>query len=524
MQNPDGTRAPKRAELAHRQLPLPHVKQQEPLWDKLRREEKWAVCGENGVPPKGTYLGEFESALIAMGRDDPSLGFVSNRADSKRQTEANKLTDRGGGGNAKLNLVMDVTSGTMGAAFGHICGNPYNIRDSAISDEMLLLSVGDYKALSQVPVERFLEAHEEVTKYYLGRLADYVYDSRKLRRGERGKWEAVPVRLDLGKFSRILKDARLLAGCHFGKPLVVPLAGQEPGFLHRAIAEIEREELGYIAELPDAFRPNLGSHAMSPYELEEPVTGRLPAGSSVIGVKFSHISAADRFAPMHLLPKTQKGRAGILSGMLGLSYINTYMGKDVANYIIAAVGEALKKLEGLIACRIRKTDSNLVFVVEEHGSEGLAQKVDGVIRDLVRDIGFYPAVTVVDSKGMHSNDARAALALASMGMGAMPTEVLTYVDLLIAAVNLLKPEVIGEVLGRATIHDGNSLEFGKRVISQISGVCSDNDGVRDAEDYVWTRMVNPAIDVGGRERETWRFAVEHGKQFRNALIDVTAGL
>ena len=125
---------------------------------------------------------------------------------------------------------------------------------------------------------------------------------------------------------------------------------------------------------------------------------------------------------------------------------------------------------------------------------------------------------------MHPNDLRAALALRGMGIDWLPAEALTYTDLLVAAVNMLHPEIVAEAISVTRESGEAHLIKAADVISTISAVCSQNEGVRDTEDLIWTMRSGSDPAMGQKERDIWAFAVEWGKQVRNKLIDIIAAL
>lgn len=541
MQDPNGPRAPKRKRLAdpHQlELPLPK-RREEPLCETLRAEGRWAVCGAPGMPSKKGYAEELERSLLAKAAADPSMGCIVTTWDQCDLNRINKAGDRSGAGDAVVNhLSPDIISATMEGAYSSVCGRPYKERDSENSDEKKVVSAGSFVSLSRSGHQALSAAYEEARKRFESRLSDYPYFARKLRLGKGGMMatgsgepeiELVP--LNLKKFAAAMRDPSVLTGSHMGVSSVLLLSEQSPGFISRAVAEICKNEVPFLSEMPPAFRPELPSRpGESPFESEQAAKDRLPSGSVALEIKFSPIIDADGLAPLRYIGITNKGLAEGHSKRHGVRSFNSNMGHAVADHIIYAVGLAMKEYAEITGHKVMKTDSNFIYVIEGAVAQEAAEFAAGLIARRVNsgrvssdgylDFGFRPSITAIDSGGMHVNELRAAIALASMGMRRLDPEVLTYSDLVIASVNIFREEVIAEVLS-GILRDADAPQSAGAVIGAVRGACDAQPAIRDTEDFIWERRAQGQFEI---EAAFWKFAKMWGKRLRNGLIDAIAGL
>ncbi len=511
-----------------RQLELCFV----PLCERYQREEKWAVCGTNGVPPKERYYEDVERLLISQGKADPNATCIILSADKASLSNINR-TGGTGAGNAVVENSLQVLGATMSQAYPS--SSQYMIRRNPVSDETDQIVTGNYEHLAQLTPLAFLEIHKEMCRKSIQNLDEIVYmDRRLIRQGS--KWVAHEVPQTLGKYSRALKDPSLVTASHLGLSQLLRLCEQSQGFISRTISAIEKEEQKYIDLLPQSFRPTFASSIEpSPFIGEPVANGFLPDNSIAIEIKFSHTNNEDRFAPLMHISETKKGRAGILSDRFGLSYINTYMGKETADHILSAVAQAMKEFEKSSRYEVNRTSSNLIYVVlDSKNPMMVASTINSLIKKQLETVlgkqanalPFIPKAIAINGSKLHSNDLRAALALNGMGLEHLSTEVLTYTDLLVSAVNAFREEAIRESLSRL---NPVAREIGQNVMNLIHNASSAFEGIRDTEDLVWTLrhdMKSAKLGQGqqNKENSVWRFAVEYGKQFRNAIIDTISGL
>jgi hypothetical protein len=246
-------------------------------------------------------------------------------------------------------------------------------------------------------------------------------------------------------------------------------------------------------------------------------------------VKFRHMSEEDRLAPLRYLSTTSKGIAEILSGRFGLRYINTYMGKQMADLVLSAVGMAMKDIES-ITRKVRKTESNLIYVVSDAEPGEAAAMTATAIRKRLESSGLSangvlpiePYVNAVDATGVFPmNELRAVMALESMGMRTQHPETLTYTDLLVSAVKIMRPDVLEEAM---RLDDKADADAGIRVLSMIREELAKEPSIRDTEDLVFVLRKREGKEASQKELDIWRFAKERGKEFRNRLIDVMSRL
>jgi|GEM_PF-5764060 len=540
MQNPNGPRAPKRKGLADAQLELAlPKKQEEPLCETLRKEGRWAVCGAPEMPSKKGYAEELERGLLAKAAADPSMGCIVTTWDQCDLNRINKAGDRSGAGDAVVNhLAPDIISATMEGAYSSVCGRPYKERDSENSDEKKVVSAGSFVSLSRSGPRALFAAYEEARKRFESRLSGYSYFARKLRLGKdgtvltrSGEPEVELVPMTLKKFAAAMRDPSVLTRSHIGVSPVLLLSEQSPGFIGRAVEEICRNEVPFLSELPRAFRPELPARpGESPFESEPAVKDRLPPGSVALEIKFTPTIETDSLAPLEHIAVTNKGLAEGHSKRHGVRSFNSNMGHAVADHIIYAVGLAMKEFEDITGHRVMKTDSNFIYVVEGAVAEEAAAFATGLIARRVNsgrvspdghlDFGFRPSIIAIGSDGMHVNEVRAAAELASMGMRGLSPEVLTYADLVIAAVSLFREEVIAEALG-AIFRNAGAPRGAGEAIGVVRDACVRDPAIRDTPDYVWTLRAHGQPET---EADFWEFAKVWGKRLRNGLIDVIAGL
>jgi hypothetical protein len=498
-----------------------------PLCEQYREEGKWAVCGHADVPSNERYLRELESVLMRRAEANPNLGCVITTGDKESLNNINKTGDFSGAGNASVKLVQDIKKESMLRAYERICGRPYLIRKNGGSDETAELSAGDYSELLRMIMTRpevFFETLERVRADYTKRLSEYKYKARKLRLCARpGEPEVEEVGLDLERYSRALINPMLVSAAHIGSPRVLRIADQSPGFIERTMADIDAEELLAIQSLlPPAFSPNLGPVPEFPAKAFDAMQGFALAGSSAIEIKFRHVDQFSRFYPLRVIGLSKKGIAEIMSGDVGLRYINTFYGKHVADHILSSVAHAMSRIGNELQM-VRRTESNLIYVVENSDHQRIASRVSRMISARFREaglehVGLRPSICAIRSEDVHVNDLRSSLALKRMGMIAKP-EVMTYTDLLIAAVKIIDPLIIDEALERSA---SSSIQPGKQVIQTIKDQLAKEPAVRDTEDMVY--RIRGSKEDPRLEKSVWEYALNWGKEFRNRLIDVIESL
>lgn len=497
-----------------------------PMCEQYRNEKRWVICAHEKVHSYERYTRELESVLFRRAQAEHNLGCVVTTGDKASLNNINKTGDFQGAGDASVKLVQDILQESMLRAYEEICGNPYLIRKNGGSDETVQLSAGDYNRLLEVVVGRpdiFSKIVEKVRRDYAKKLSVYEYKARKLRLDVLPEPVVEEVPLDLERYSRALKDPMLITLAHIGSPRVLRIADQEPGFIERTVADIDAQELIRIQSLlPPSFRPQLGSVPEFPGPFDQ-LMGFAPEKSCAIEIKFRHTDEYNRFAPLRVMGLAKKGIAEVMSGDVGLRYINTFYGKHVADHILSSVAHAMSRINNELR-RVRKTESNLIYVVENSDSTEIQEKATELINNMIREnglgrVGLVPSLTGINvGEDVHVNDLRASLAIKKMGMVASP-EVLTYTDLLIAAVKIMEPAVIDEAIERS---DKESIESGRIVLQIIRNQMEKEEGIRDTEDLVW--KMRSYDEDPRKEKSVWDYAHKEGKKFRNRLIDVISSL
>ena len=481
------------------------------------------MCSSGDIPDKAAHMREIEDTLMQRAAAHPGLACVVIGADKARQNQINRTGDYQGAGGAALELYMDVLAGTVARVYGSVCGNPYLMRDSPISDEARLITAGDRACLSRISQERFNDVHMQVLKEHMKRLPEYRYMARKLVFGPDNEETVELVPMDLRRYASALKDPELVGKSHMTRPQVVPSEKLKAGFIDDAIKEAEREELWFVSSMPPAFRPALHGNESTPdLRKHEPMI--LPPGVSAVEVKFSHRNDSDRLAPLDFIHETGKGLAEILSGRFGLSYINTYMGKQTANHLINLTGMAMKDVEDQ-GIEVGRTGSNLIFIVA--GEPGTAaEKVNSALakRMAANGVGrtMAPGAIAIDASDMHTNDLRAGLSLRGMDVN-KPTEVLTYLDLIVGAVSIMKREIVSAAFDSVSRSHPDASAHADSVVETVEKHL-DKGAVRGGEDLVWSVRTREGADARSVERSLWQFASAWGKQLRNNLIDLLSGL
>ncbi len=503
--------------------PEPRLSSVLPLCERLRHEGRWAVCSSGAVPEKTAFVREIEETLMQRAATRQGAACVVIGADKARQNQINRTGDHDGAGGAALALYMDVLATTMARVYGPGCGNPYLVRHSPVSDEILLIATGDRKQLSQTGREKFADVHAQVLREYMEQLPEYGYHVRKLVFGTDGQESVELVPMDLGRYSRALNRPELVAESHISEPQIVTSEMLKPGFVHEAVVKAEGEELWFVPSMPPAFRPAFPKGEPEPgLGKHEPMI--LPKGLSAVEVKFSHRSQNDRFAPLDFIHHSKKGLAEIFSGRFGLSYSNTYMGKQASDHLIKLAGMALKDVEGQ-GMAVGRTGSNLIFIVA--GAPGIAaEKVNAALerRMAANGVGrtMAPAAIAIDASDMHTNDLRAALSLEGMGVR-KPTQVLTYLDLIVGAIDIMRREIVSAAFDSVRRAHPNASVHAAGVIATVERHL-EKGAVRGGDDLIWSVRAREGANAKSAERNLWKFASTWGKELRNSLIDLISEL
>ena len=497
-----------------------------PLVEQHQEAGIWMVCGKDGMPVKEAVHAEIESVLIARGKADPGLGCALARADKQGLNHFNKAGGKHEAGDAVIESAMNVLANTMEIAYSAARSSPYLVRDNRFSDETLQVTAGDIEMLAGIGTEGFFAAYEKARAIENANLPNRRYFGRKLVLDKRnGGPEIEKVPLTLAQYAGALRDPGLVTACHLSAPQIIHLGSASPGFIKHAIEQIEKEELRTVSSmLPPAFHPEIkGSAPGSPFEYANEASGRLPDNTVAIEIKFRHRDQITRFAPLRAMHITLKGISEIYREGCGLRYINTYYGKQVADRLLSAVAHAMKEIDSELE-PVGKTDSNLIYVVGNSNAGDVEKRAIIALYAKIKEFGLdglemEPVPTAIDAGRAHVNDLRPALALKSLGRPMADLEALTYTDMLVSAASIMDPEVVNEANSRL----GNGPKaLGEFVLCMIRAQIGREAGIRDTEDIVWSLRMHRE----GREKEDslFRYAIEMGKQFRNNLIDIIAGL
>lgn len=491
------------------------------LCEHYEKERKWAVCGVGIVPAKEIYIRQIEETLISLSAADPGLGILVLRADKKSLNAINKSGGKHGAGDSCLSLYMDVLEQSVRSAFP-AAKRTYLVRDSDASDETFIVIAGDLQMLRQ-SCSRFSKVYDQALCNMMKQLHHYRYSENRLIE-EEGILQVQPLHLDLARFSRALRKPDIVGAAHISGPKLIPGNELGSGFISRALDELGRKEAVKSSSLPASFSPMfLNKPGMSPYINELPVSGFLAPGAVALEMKFRHMHESDKWAAFDFLEKTGKGVAEILSGRFGLRYINTFMGEAAADHIIAATALAMDDLELEAQCRVLRTDSKLMYIVEGIDPEILVQRIKELAQLRIgplmggKEAPFQPSPRAIRAGKRHANDLRALMALDAMGID-QPTSALTYLDLMVSAAKELKPEVLSAAINGSAKHQ--FMREANNAFSTMCGLLFQNPAIRDAEDLVYSIRSGIMVAQKNAEEMVWGFARKWGVELRNRLLEV----
>jgi hypothetical protein len=490
------------------------------LCEVYEKERKWAVCGAGNVPAKEIYIRQMEEVLVSLAKAEKSLGIVILRADKKSLNAINKSGGKHGAGDSCLSLYMDVLEQSVRSAFP-AAKRTFLVRDSDSSDETFIVVAGDERMLKD-SCRRFQKTYDQALGRKMKELHHYPYSENMLIE-EEGILQVHPLHLDLARFSHALKNPDIVGAAHLSGPKLIANNELGHGFIGRALDELGRKEAVKSHLLPPSFSPIfIEKPGISPYIHEFPVSGFLASNAIALEMKFSHANETDKWAAFDFLEKTGKGVAEILSGRFGLRYINTFMGEAAADHIIQATAYAMKDLEIVMQCRIRRTDSKLMYIVEGSDPEILIDRIRELAKLRIGPImgyehaPFVPSPRAIYAGKFHANDLRAHMALHAMDLD-QPTQALTYLDLMVSAAKELKPEVLS-----AAINGSKEKKFIKDANNAFSTMCGliyQNPAIRDAEDLVYSIRSGVMVAQKGAEERIWAFARKWGIELRNRLLE-----
>lgn len=330
-------------------------------------------------------------------------------------------------------------------------------------------------------------------------------------------------RLDLDGFSRILKHPESVVACSslLTNPMQVR-PDSKRGFLLDALRELENSEIMFREFLPETFRRMNGGLP----EVQSPFDNNLMSG----GVErlgkgcFSEIKLAPQIAAdlRGVLPflsdgwgaahgiegrtrGTRKGHAEIFSGVVGMRFLNTILGKARANSVLTPIAQGMGDLKASGIAVIPVTGGYLQYWLNLAPTETTAALVRGAIERRIRsdvpgDPGyakllFDPRVMVLDAANTAVADTRARFILASLGRGGAPQE-LHRTDFLLNYIENVADRVRGSIEAQLALRENGGApitQLDSRYFHMISEICGVRRTIRDTEDLVWVLRNDPGL-------------------------------
>ncbi len=484
-----------------------------------------------------------EPMFLEVAYEVPGFGFVVGCLDKSRQNPINKLGGMKAGDQA-IAVYLDIAARAtqlVASRNGSEEISNHLIRVSPTSDEAILV-IGGNKLTRETEVE-FRDSWLKATR--VTDLSKYVYKLDVPYNGSSRAFE-----LNLEAFSKVLTYPDIVTAATFmiSRPVVVD-PNSEGGFIQDEIRKLENKEIGFYQFLPPTIQVDGGraevatqfDSSLSTMGINERKRG------SYVEVRFA-MSEEDAMAILPFTKDdwgmayglrdtvgTRKGFNSLFSLLAGMSFFNTFLGKDRANEVLTAVVKAFEDIRAAGKEVIPVSGGYLQYWIDLPPAEETARRIEAKIRERIHSkrrgetgyvsIGMEPVVSVIDATTVTREDLRSRSILNSLGYSRFAPSTLGNMDFVLNFFENIHDDVQKEVRRRVAIHNGglpmSEEDLGRMRL--LSVVCDEKKGgrrtIRDAEDVLHTLLNDDALpdEVKSRRMELWEWFPRFANEWKERM-------
>ncbi|MFH1393584.1 MAG: hypothetical protein ABII71_06015 [Candidatus Micrarchaeota archaeon] len=490
---------------------------------------QWEVCDPTGRGGRTSAmaLAEAEGRIRQYAEIYGKIYINLGESDKCKLTALNNFQGRDGGGEACLAGHHQHVPAVIMAMNGEGIHMVRLVRQQQ-SDESRIVMAS--------PVSRGITEKAMRKKYCeLG----YKIDRSKLRytiEVENEDGSTREIEQNLQKFGNVLRHWQLTLAWHLSltDELVVD-ANMPEGYVQQQLrslemAKIERE----LGDRPGCFRINdIPDGMITPFGFSDLNMGAVSISGNLFQMKIATDKPADTWALRKYLPKTRKGWAGVLTGVLGQSDGNTFMGNPANDRILRATADTFWNVGQRLGAKgqFRPVAGHTTYRTNSTGD------VWDIALELKKEAmkhlppGLRAVIGVVGVKDASIDRAKALLELQWMGAPYLDPALLPHMDRVLNIIEYLSDDAIGEIKARlkamhapdgSKVVDRNDLEK----FNLIAQICSLRRTVRNTADFKaiidYDREIGDVVRLsyaGRKELWTWlcTFAQRNGKRVKRAL-------
>lgn len=517
-----------------------------PMVDNGRLIPRWETCdprGMGGMKRLTDAIMEVEDFLRKEARGTDDFGYMVIKVDKARQTPLNAMQGRDGGGEAAMQAYLDLVRKAVAKIAGSGDGlhSISLFRVSKYSDEGVIILAGPgLKGDVGDMANRCLEEAKGEIAY-----ADYKYTRTVKRDGK-----DVALELDLDRLRKALRWGELAVACHWQPGVLRHLGRNEPpAFIREEIRRMDNGKTQFYDQLPECFRQDGGSTGVDTrYGFSDQDMGVSRISGTVFQMKLMTKDPADTSALREFITDTEeyrltregrkgtrKGWAGVLTGLLGQSDGNTFLGDSRSNlYFLTPICAAFHALGEEIG-QFQPVSGYTTYRTGRLGDSDAGEMAIMLERTAGRFLapGLKAAVRWVHADDNSMEEVRQKLTLRWMDQDGK-NGLLPHADFLLNFLENAKPEIIDEIIqglrgcigaGGAPVVDDRDMA-NIRTISEIFMLrrtvreMSDLDAILKHDTLLDSEIGTTQEKRGEILEWAWSFAGKAGKLIQDSYTEI----